>query len=83
MKSLFLILIAGAASWHYIDLESSFFLTAFLMPTLFGFSVFSLLVWISNRVSSNRVSSANGVYGGVGGYNGMGDGGSSFDGGGE
>ncbi len=78
MKSLLLILIVGATSWHYIDLESSFFLTAFLMPTIFGFSVFSLLIWLSNRLSPNRVSS-NGMYSGYGSFGGFG--GDSSDGG--
>lgn len=58
MKSLLKILIAGGVSWYLTDLESGFFLTDKVMPAVFGFSILCLLIWVNNRVHSDRISSA-------------------------
>lgn len=76
MKNLLLILIAAGLSGYFMDLSSEDLLTNRVMPALFGLSILSLLIWISNRVDSDRIPLVPGNNGHHGGSDsGGGDGG--------
>lgn len=72
MISFIINLAVALLSWQYMDIDSGYFVTEFLCPIIFAFSVILLLMRVSSWFGNGGSGGSGGWFGGDGGF---GDGG--------